>query len=206
MASVVIKIKNRSKHVIEKGAKPIKREGEKLYLIGASSKACVRCNSAGLISRHGVIRVRGNEVTVHDLAKRGDVKVNDDTVNGSTRLLPGDRLTIGELVLDIGIHRKGEPEVKSGLPSDSGAEISSWLMEEDEKERKERLADPTARARKVDTSQMKTAEPEVVEEASDEPKRRPATTGVEKTKLTQDSVTAAEDVLNQKFREFNLRR
>ncbi|MFP6677810.1 MAG: FHA domain-containing protein [Pirellulaceae bacterium] len=209
MASVVIKIKNRSKHAVEKGGKPIKREGEKLYLIGASSKACVCCKVAGLISKHGVIRVRGNKVTLHDLAKQGDVKVNDDIVKGSARLLAGDRLTIGKLVLEIGIHRKGEPEVKSGLPSDSDAEISAWLMEEDEKERTKRMANPTARAHKVDTTQMKSGPAEVPKELPQQPVLRPETTGEDADKNSatdKDSVTAAEDVLSQKFKEFNLRR
>lgn len=208
MPEVVIKLKNRSKHAVHVGSKPIKKDGERLYLIGASSKASVSCKTAGLERKHCVVRVRGSDVYVHDLAKKGDVQVNGDTISNTTRLLPGDQLKVAELCLDIGIHRRGEPEVKSGIPADSENDISKWLMEEDERERQERLANPDASSRKVDTSslpgELTSAEEDELEEELDEAAQRRGEAA--KAKDAHDSVEAAEDFLSKKFNSINFRR
>jgi hypothetical protein len=211
MPEVVIKLKNRSKHTVHVGSKPIKKDGERLYLIGASSKACVSCKTAGLERKHCVVRVRGSDVYVHDLAKKGDVQVNGDTIAGTTRLLPGDQLKVAELCLDIGIHRRGEPEVKSGIPADSENDISKWLMEEDERELQERLANPEAQSRKVDTSELSSAPAEEDPDGEAEPMSEEEQ-AAERRRLAAlnpnagDSVEAAEDFLSKKYNSINFRR
>ncbi len=144
-----------------------------------------------------------------DLVKKGDVLVNGDHVASTTRLLPGDQLQLAELRLDISIHRRGEPEVKSGIPSDNEDDISKWLMEEDERERQERLAHPETH--KVDTSEFGgTAIPDaetLADEAEKErEERREQRAAHDEAGDSHDSVEAAEDVLSKKFNSINLRR
>lgn len=208
MSSVVIKLKNRSKHAVHVGAKPMKKDDDRLYLIGSSSKASVSCKTAGLERKHALVRVHKNDVFLYDLAKKGDVTINGDHVGAVTRLLPGDQLQIAELRLDLSIHRRGEPEVKSGIPADSTDDISQWLMEEDERERQQRLSQPATR--KVDTASLGGIilpdEETQAEQAEKEREARRAQRAAGKTAETNDSVEAADSVLSKKFNSINLRR
>jgi predicted component of type VI protein secretion system len=210
MPEVVINLKNRSKHSVVVGAKPIKKDEERLYLIGASSKASVCCKTAGLERKHCVVRIRGSDVFVHDLAKKGDVQVNGDTIVGKARLLPGDQLKVGELCLDVSIRRRGETEVKSGIPANAEDDVSSWLMEEDERERQERIANPAAAARKVDTSTMPgekiPSDDELDSEAENEAAAAAAKAAAQAADSSGDSVEAAEDFLSKKYNSINFRR
>jgi hypothetical protein len=211
MKSVMIKLKNRTQHEVRSGSKPIKRDGERLYVIGASSKACVSCKTAGLERQHCVIRISGTDVFLHDLVQRGDVKVNDEVAPKVSRLLPGDRVSVADLVLDIGIHRRGEPEVKSGLPADSETEISQWLMDEDERAMKERLAHPTSRT--VDAKDLTSDLPIEIAPAEVAETAAPAATNgtrfapmPDAKSQANDSVEAAADMLNKMFKPINFRR
>jgi pSer/pThr/pTyr-binding forkhead associated (FHA) protein len=105
---------------------PILRQGIKEYrlerpsiTIGRSAACELQLMSALVSRRHARLTLSTLGVTVEDLSSRNGVYINSVRVIGTVRLKPGDRLAIGDEVLNFGeVEDLGEKDTPSGLSSE----------------------------------------------------------------------------------------
>jgi len=205
-------------------------------LIGRGDDCHMRPKSDAISRHHCVIYVKGGKVLVRDLKSKNGTFVNSKPVKKDLALKTGDKLQVGplafEILIDHSLGGEKKPKVKSikeaaarttasnqdtALIDDS--DISDWLEEADEVERKERISDPETRQLKLDETDQVTLEKEIERRAKE---RRERPQEVETTELadtkkddakkkgpgklpkppeleTKDSGEAAADVLRRFF-------
>src|SRR5678815_5762138 len=78
---------------------PLPRDG--LLLIGRLPEAELRLTDPACSRRHADLVVEGGEVTVRDLGSHNGTRVNGTRVDGTRRVVAGDVVSIGEVVLVI---------------------------------------------------------------------------------------------------------
>jgi pSer/pThr/pTyr-binding forkhead associated (FHA) protein len=127
-----------------------KHQGKKLVLpdadviVGRDDDCQIRLATNDVSRKHCIIRSTPEGLVLRDLGSRNGTLVNDVRVEQERLLLPGDRVRIGPILLEVPHARPSQPAaapsaaVKSGpsasVHSDSVGddEIASWLTEGDE--------------------------------------------------------------------------
>lgn len=139
---IVVGGKNAGKEVPVAGPK---------FFIGRAEDCQLKPHS-DLVSRHHcVIMVEDAFVAIRDFGSKNGTQVNGERVQGELELKAGDRITVGDLELEVqlgvGIGGKKKPKVKSvqeavartvEVSGDDGMDLDSWLADTDT-----RIARPT---------------------------------------------------------------
>ncbi|MFC1597464.1 FHA domain-containing protein [Planctomycetota bacterium] len=139
---IVVGGKNAGKEVPVAGPK---------FFIGRAEDCQLKPHS-DLVSRHHcAIMVEEAFVAVRDFGSKNGTQVNGERVQGERELKAGDRITVGDLELEVqlgvGIGGKKKPKVKSvqeavartvEVSGDDGMDLDSWLADTDT-----RAPDPT---------------------------------------------------------------
>ncbi len=86
------------------------------FLFGRGSECHVQPNSPSVSRQHCILCVSSTEIRIRDLGSTNGTLVNGNRVAGERRLLTGDRLQFGPLVLQVLDDRP--------LPSTSGETVS----------------------------------------------------------------------------------
>lgn len=204
-------------------------------LIGRGEDCHMRPKSDAISRHHCVIYVKDGRVIIRDLKSKNGTFVNSKPVEKDRILKTGDKLQIGplafELLIDHSLGGDKKPKVKSvkeaaarttaasqetALLDDS--DISDWLDEADETERKQRM-DPETRQLKLDETDQMTLQKEIerraqqrreqsqepdtkeLEDAKNKtaPKKEPGKLPKPPERETKDSGEAAADVLRKFF-------
>jgi len=132
---IVVGGKNAGKEVPVAGPK---------FFIGRADDCQLKPHS-DLVSRHHcAIMVEEGFVALRDFGSKNGTQVNGERVQGEWELKAGDRITVGDLELEVqlgvGIGGKKKPKVKSvqeavartvEVSSDDGMDLDSWLADTD---------------------------------------------------------------------------
>ncbi len=76
---------------------------ESVTLVGRAPDAalCIHADEVSVSRRHCMLDVAAGEVSVKNLQDPDRTRINGEPVNGVTRLHPGDRLTVGKVVMKL---------------------------------------------------------------------------------------------------------
>lgn len=180
-----------------------------VFVIGSDPDCSMCCRSKSVSPHHCEIRLQPDEIVVRDLASESGTFVNDERVAGERSLQAGDRLRIGRLEFAVVVEQAAAPPPTSGKRAgrDSMSDfISDLLVEEDEKERAQRLHDPATRQfRPVATPAPQASEAaETAKDAAAKKKARPEKKPPGKLPLppsvnADSSTEAAEETLKKIF-------
>jgi pSer/pThr/pTyr-binding forkhead associated (FHA) protein len=124
------------------------------FVIGSAEDCSMRCPSSAVSPHHCEIHVNPLEAVIRDLDSKTGVLVNDQRVEHEHALQAGDHLRIGRLEFEVLIEETAAtsaspPEESSEESSEENdpvsEDLSTSLIEADEKERVHRLEDPESR-------------------------------------------------------------
>ena len=196
------------------------------FVIGRAEGCDVRPKSDMISRRHCKLVVSESQVTIEDLGSKNGTVLNDELIDGRCGLKTGDRISVGphefEVVMDSKTGQPKHPQVEDVLDvaartaeqSDDNIDVSSWLEEEDEIERKIRMSDPETRHFKIDEtdtatlngnadSNTETVVDEDLENKTTAPakrgKKKPGKLPTQPQKNTSTSQEAAQNMLKKFF-------
>ena len=186
------------------------------FIIGRAAGCNLRPQSDAISRQHCAVFNKETKFTIKDLGSRNGTILNGDTIQGEEELKTGDELIVGPLNFEVVIMddsgkaiRSHEPDIHEheveGLPSDSGL-ISDWLLEEDEAEKAQRIADPETRQFQIDESdviKLKDEEPEATDDKKDKKgkkkKKEPGKLPKQTKEEAANSRDAAEETLKKLY-------
>ena len=196
---------------------PISREE---FLIGRGPECQLRPQSSSVSRKHCAIVIDKGVVAVEDFASTNGTFVNEERVENRRELKHGDRLKVGALELDVvlafTVVAKNKPKVNSvqeaaarTVASAAGGEedldISTWLQEDDTKEKaawpvkKKADGDDTATGKSLrDTAAIPAPATQVAPKPKSKTPDKPRFQVPPKPKA-ETSGAAADDMLKQFF-------
>lgn len=191
------------------------------FIVGSDPSCHMVCKSRTISQRHCLILIENDNVLVRDLNSKAGTFVNDVPVAGTQLLVNGDKLRIGRLefrLLVTGARprscdapaaspaaptRPDEKSIDTLVGSDTvDALVTDLLQHEDEAARAARYADPAARYFRADAvppSQPAAAAPDQPARKQRPPKKRVGKLPTPPPIKAEDTVSAAEQALEEIF-------
>lgn len=172
------------------------------FVIGTAEDCHMRCPSKSISEHHCEIVIDGDQVLLRDLDSATGTFLNDFRIEQERILQDGDRLRVGRLEFELAVEH---PPVPAERESDAVDElVSDMLVEADEAERANRLADPRARRFEItpQDAAAKSDEPEDEDRLAAlrkkiPPKQAPGKLPPPPKITAEDSTTAAEETLKK---------
>jgi predicted component of type VI protein secretion system len=105
------------------------------FLIGRSEACRLRPNSELVSREHAELLVRADAVLLRDLGSQNGTWVNGTALTGPARLRDVDRVQVGPLVFAVSIRGRAGAVMppRSETAAAGDAEISSWLIADDDR-------------------------------------------------------------------------
>jgi pSer/pThr/pTyr-binding forkhead associated (FHA) protein len=158
------------------------------FVIGSAADCSMRCPSTAVSPRHCELTLVPGGAFIRDLGSETGVFVNDQRIEGDHLLSAGDHLRIGRLEFEVLIEEAapaGPADGEEGAVTEQdpvSEDLTTSLMDADERDRKHRLLDPelrqfhleqaAAEARKIKEQQQAEAERKDAAETSGGKKKR----------------------------------
>lgn len=197
---------------------------ENEFIIGRGEDCHLRPASDRVSRKHCAIRREEGRATITDFKSTNHTYVNGEEVTGERELKNGDRLKIGnlefEVQLAVSVGGSKKPKVNSiqeaaartvqnTASKDDDLDITSWLEDDEQEESIEEIRSADTRTindtqtthKLTDTTTIHQPHKEIAKEKKEEKKlnKGPGHFEVPKKPKTQDSQTAANDMLRQLF-------
>jgi len=78
-------------------------------VIGRGEDSGIRLEDERISHHHAIVRVRGEHVTIEDLHPIDGIRVNDEAIQHETPIVPGDRIELGGVRLEIAQRERTDP-------------------------------------------------------------------------------------------------